>query len=1087
MTHRIKACQQRYQGLRKLLNGSHHLDTHHRIRLWRACVCTSVLYSQHIVGVTSNSLQKLTTLLTRHLRAILRVPAHLTHVTDHAVWSQANLPLPGWQLQHALQVHHKRLLHKQSATPDITTTPQALEFLDQQAGRLEAVLLKAAKTLVSESSAMPLVNCPKCDQAFATVNAMRIHCSLQHKHLPQIQTKIPTTFCPATHSQAGMPACRLCNRQFFRWTHLKQHIESSACSALGGASNSRSPVPDAIPAQIRATAQLPIFEGQNSQHTPLVQRQAFLAGYSNLEKWLAMTAVRQELKNHCAICHMWIAASFRHVKQHYNRIHAADHPDLLQRTLKVCGSFKSHLRRNSACIWCGNTVGAPHRHTQQCTPLIQLVLAQLYCQDVHGQGRPSSERGGGDLRQLLGVLPTGGVLHVRTHRATLPEEASTRTADSLEHANSQPAPPPGISNAASTSRCPPAASSPHARPAPSSQPSCPETGGDHQSATPREDLCALHAERDQRHLRHPHENRQGLAKQEEPGRGTAPVPPPHHLARQHAPRSHESCPAGRGHRGLQGEAHPVGMAHERGSVELSLLEPRREKTPGRSESHGPPARRSNPTLDLPAQEPERRGHPEVCRDTAAGHVGTARSPVRHIPSGSVPARTDRAGNIRDPGEADGLRPAEPHRGLNEKRHFAQHAVGQKAGGHGVQEARTATEAHMINHSLPQHNTTLTSLTTHPGTSNIGDDGAELPDLLPHIRLQGGSNNCYLNSFLYGLLVAMRSCHMHALAHQVFGKTSGTPHKASRLIGFKLLGWPAPQTQHDVAELIDFLHPRLIPNAMSGHWESRDLSAEGLTRQAQASVHKCIRLPLDPAAPNPEIQESIRMWHQQQQLQGFTMPPAWLFLQLPRFHYEAAGRAVKLQHAYIIPHTLDIPVFCDLESLEVNWVPYTVKAYIQHHGDEPTSGHYTTVVQDRVHHWLLDDEKTPSLLEMHQLEHVSTNMYVIVLVSTHMLSAAVDALHIDTAPHIHDDRSEPPPAQNSAGGGHQLVCKPSQFTSDADSRAGRGHGSSPTDPKPDRSPGTATRDVARAHTQAYKQQVHEAVDDSAEAGLTRDHG
>ena len=92
-----------------------------------------------------------------------------------------------------------------------------------------------------------------------------------------------------------MPACRLYNRQFFRWTHLKQHIESSACSALGGASNSRSPVPDAIPAQIRAppTAQLPIFEGQNSQHTPLVQRQAFLAGYSNLEKWLAVTAVRR--------------------------------------------------------------------------------------------------------------------------------------------------------------------------------------------------------------------------------------------------------------------------------------------------------------------------------------------------------------------------------------------------------------------------------------------------------------------------------------------------------------------------------------------------------------------------------------------------------------------------------------------------------------------------------------------------------------------------------------------------------------------------------------------------------------------------
>ncbi|CAE7187205.1 Pol [Symbiodinium sp. CCMP2456] len=330
MTHRIQACQQRYQGLRRLLNGSHHLSTKHRIRLWRVCVCTSVLYSQHIVGVTTSSLQRLTTLLTRHLRAILRVPAHLTHITNGAVWSQAGLPMPGWQLQHSLQVHQQRLQAKHDSDPDITTTPQALEFVAQQAARLEAVLMNAARTLATEPPTQPLVNCPQCDKAFTTENAMRIHCSLQHKHLPEIQTKIPTTFDPAVHSQAGMPACRLCERQFFRWTHLRQHIESSACPALGGASHIRSPVPDALPAKILTppTAKLPIFEGENSQHTPLVQRPAFIAQCHNAEKWLAMPAVRQELSSHCALCHMWIA-SFRHVKQHYNRTHAEAHPDLM--------------------------------------------------------------------------------------------------------------------------------------------------------------------------------------------------------------------------------------------------------------------------------------------------------------------------------------------------------------------------------------------------------------------------------------------------------------------------------------------------------------------------------------------------------------------------------------------------------------------------------------------------------------------------------------------------------------------------------------------------------------------------------------
>ncbi|OLQ10177.1 RNA-directed DNA polymerase from mobile element jockey [Symbiodinium microadriaticum] len=297
MTHRIKACQLRYQGLRKLLNGSHHLSTQHRIRLWRACVCTSVLYSQHIVGVTWHTLQRLTTLLTRHLRAIMRIPAHLTHISNHAVWTRAQLPMPGWQLQHSLHMHQQKLLAKQATQPDITTTPKALEFLRQQVLSLETILLKAAQHLVDEPSTLPLVTCPKCDQAFTTENAMRIHCSLQHKHLPQVQTKIATTFDPAVHSQAGMPECRLCRRQFFRWTHLKQHIESSACQMLGGASHVRSPMPDAIPAAIKEppTASHPIFEGENSMHLPLVQRRAFLENHQNTEKWLAVPAVRQEL------------------------------------------------------------------------------------------------------------------------------------------------------------------------------------------------------------------------------------------------------------------------------------------------------------------------------------------------------------------------------------------------------------------------------------------------------------------------------------------------------------------------------------------------------------------------------------------------------------------------------------------------------------------------------------------------------------------------------------------------------------------------------------------------------------------------
>ena len=177
------------------------------------------------------------------------------------------------------------------------------------------------------------------------------------------------------------------------------------------------------------------------------------------------------------------------------------------------------------------------------------------------------------------------------------------------------------------------------------------------------------------------------------------------------------------------------------------------------------------------------------------------------------------------------------------------------------------------------------------------------------------------------------------------------------MGFKLLGWPAPQNQHDVAELIDFLHHRLIGSTLRGQWESRGLSAEGLALYKQATAHKCMRLPWDPSNPSPNIQDSITLWHQQVQLQGLSEPSQWLFLQLPRFQHRPGGRVVKLQHAYLIPQTLSIPVFKHLHNLEVDWVNYTVAAYIQHHGPEPTSGHYTTVVRDKERSWLLDDENS----------------------------------------------------------------------------------------------------------------------------------
>ena len=401
MQHRLQACAGRYQGLRKLLNGSHHLTEQHR--LWQACICTSAMYAQHVVGVTSRTLQQLTVVLTRHLRAILRIPAHLTHVTTGDVWKRAGIPLPGWTVQHTQQQFLAKLVSRASSTPDITTEPAAIAHVQGQVDSLTATLLEAAADLAKATPAPPTVNCPFCQEVFVTENAMRVHCGIQHKSVPQHSTKTPTVFKPELHSQAGMPACRLCGRQFWRWAHLVSHIETGACRCLGGESDVRAPKSyDLAPApvQLPPTANLGIFADENAQHTPLVQRSEFLNRLDRWEQWLGIPAVRLELAQHCVLCHFWVADS-RHMKQHLNKAHLHNRPHLMQTAINMCHSFKSHLRRDSSCIWCSHKVGAPGRHVTQCTPLVQLCLAVAHCQDVHGSPRLPSQRRGGDICQLL--------------------------------------------------------------------------------------------------------------------------------------------------------------------------------------------------------------------------------------------------------------------------------------------------------------------------------------------------------------------------------------------------------------------------------------------------------------------------------------------------------------------------------------------------------------------------------------------------------------------------------------------------------------------------------------------------------------
>ena len=90
-THRIEAAQNKYQMIRKVLNGRGPLSAGHKLRLWQACICTSLIYSLDVVGLTPAGARRVLALATKHVRAILRQPAHITHMTNTEVWQAAAL------------------------------------------------------------------------------------------------------------------------------------------------------------------------------------------------------------------------------------------------------------------------------------------------------------------------------------------------------------------------------------------------------------------------------------------------------------------------------------------------------------------------------------------------------------------------------------------------------------------------------------------------------------------------------------------------------------------------------------------------------------------------------------------------------------------------------------------------------------------------------------------------------------------------------------------------------------------------------------------------------------------------------------
>ena len=80
--HRVTAARAAYGRLRRILTSRSNLSLKARLGLWTTCVGTCLYYALDSSGITANGLQKVRVLVQKQLRAIARMPAHITHISN---------------------------------------------------------------------------------------------------------------------------------------------------------------------------------------------------------------------------------------------------------------------------------------------------------------------------------------------------------------------------------------------------------------------------------------------------------------------------------------------------------------------------------------------------------------------------------------------------------------------------------------------------------------------------------------------------------------------------------------------------------------------------------------------------------------------------------------------------------------------------------------------------------------------------------------------------------------------------------------------------------------------------------------------
>ena len=940
LNKRMLKARGQYSMLRKTINSPRIVSKKCRYRIWEAGVLSSSTYGLLASGLTTTGCSRLRQMASRQVRAIARLPAHLTHVSNVQVRAQLGAP-------DVIQMLHDAGGRRLAQLHDINAQdPQDIRGHEIAVEQLRHVLTTyKLDTDASQHLSQPAVEdfqikCDICGQGFSTFNNMRKHKTRVHK----VDDRRKIGFDPAEHAIEGLPQCRFCRHKFDTWHALRAHITQDRCTQTPWM-QARYPV---IVQQSEglATASLPQHTGHPGNPTVAepeqpaepppeqkypILRNARVKTQLATQGWrfLLTSEHQQHLRQHCVICARWIVDPTA-LKRHLKQAHKEVWNQVASELQSQCATVKDDLIRDGVCPYCDRT--SYSRHFHQCNVIFQSAIVHLYHRSSHDGSRDS--------------------------HLDVPAPSSRASVSGPEGANNASPTRQGPQEAPQDAeRQPPKPSKQRGRSTADNLPS----NGDGAAARG----CAQPGKVKHQHDLFPSTTRPGLSfaaalqgeprMAEESQRGSGRRGSPHHHPECPHPGNSGKTDDARGQPTGSGKRQASRPPHKRQQDAVSEVECcRQEIGSGR---HDPPADAGGGSQHAHG---DKGAHP-------AGH-SDAVPRIKATPAGTTRSRS----RCVHPGASTSQRGSRSH----------------------AQQTQVPVQSLSLGPSL------RAAQRTNPAAPRLGGGAAEsneqrirpgsVAENILRCHLENRGNTCYLNANASIISICwqlkMANCEEalpSAWKHQL------STHKWNPRHFFRLhlMAWRQPEAQHDVAEFLTYMLPKFnwFPTFLS--WSAR----LWVDHQIQCEAHSGVNV-LQLSAPDGLIssclQDTVRAWHQQHQLHALDSAPRVLVLQLPRFRQNSQGQYVKHGIPVNLHNPINIPVFRNAQTIDCEWRSYIVCAALVHLGQAMNAGHYRAALIQSGHAgdviWYTDDNRGAASVELTDVgtrDEISANCYVLYCLST----------------------------------------------------------------------------------------------------------